>query len=393
MYLSLIKLLGIFVCDVILGGEAIPAREGIATSEGISSCEGPQFDVKLEVTDSPINELLKTLDVTKRGGLATFLGNSGGYSNIFLKVDSSYRYFATYYGTIAIGSGGEVNRFNVLFDTGSSEIWIPSDLCSSEQCLSKNRFHRNPLWQQRLDGSGNPIPVHIKYLTGEITALDGVTTVNLMNGLVLRDVDVGLATSVSVPMLEKQKWDGILGLGFKNRDMEKRGASPLLETIQRSKSLYPNYRNQFAYYISPTGGAITFGGLNYKYMQDRNAVIRWAPVIEGSDYWAIRLKRVELGGDTLYDSEGEARVSRAIIDTGTFLIYVPQSMGRLVSMLDVSSCKERERLPSIFLTFGGAAEDVRVELTGGDYLQEYGGRCAPGIAEEDRGEDVGFDTW
>lgn len=47
----------------------------------------------------------------------------------------------TYFGEIELGTPGQ--RFNVIFDTGSSDLWVMGAGCSSPACMNHRRFNSN----------------------------------------------------------------------------------------------------------------------------------------------------------------------------------------------------------------------------------------------------------
>ncbi|KAJ2809659.1 hypothetical protein GGI24_007171, partial [Coemansia furcata] len=46
-----------------------------------------------------------------------------------------------YYGYIGIGSPPQ--KFSVIFDTGSSNIWVPGEACRSTACVAHRRFDKD----------------------------------------------------------------------------------------------------------------------------------------------------------------------------------------------------------------------------------------------------------
>lgn len=43
-----------------------------------------------------------------------------------------------YYGQISIGTPGQT--FTACFDTGSADVWVPSDSCQTSSCLAHTAF-------------------------------------------------------------------------------------------------------------------------------------------------------------------------------------------------------------------------------------------------------------
>ncbi|ORM39531.1 Aspartic proteinase A3 [Babesia sp. Xinjiang] len=232
-------------------------------------------------------------------------------STIALTAARGNRLWATYYGEIILGNvEDESDTFKVLFDTGSSELWVPDELCQSSACLSRKRFAREGRWTAKFDQHGNYVPILVKYLTGEMRAVDGTADVNLMNGITVKNANVGLATNINIPILMELPWDGILGLGFATDDQLSRGSRPLLQSIQDNSLMYPHYRNQFAYYITKTGGNVTFGGYNNDYKRSPEDEFQWVPVSEKGSYWAVNLLEVSVKEPENYVTRRRAHTSK-----------------------------------------------------------------------------------
>ena len=75
-----------------------------------------------------------------------------------------------YLGKIQVGSpkpGEKPQFFNVILDTGSSNLWINSDQCRSEACLSHARFHpAKSRTYKRLD-----MEMSVRFGTGNINGM------------------------------------------------------------------------------------------------------------------------------------------------------------------------------------------------------------------------------
>eukprot|EP00375_Theileria_parva_P003639 XP_766324.1 hypothetical protein [Theileria parva strain Muguga] len=158
--------------------------------------------------------------------------------------------------------------------------------------------------------------------------------------------------------------------------MESRGSRPLFESIMYNKSLYPNFRNQVAYYVTKNGissqfnlllgGNISFGGINPNYKRSLDDEFLWAPVVKDSIYWTLKLKNIKIKNNNINHKSNSLAKQYEFTNLmskidGSFLIYAPQSMGPLLSRLQVSSCEEMKHKPNlIFVLEGNKGSDLKI---------------------------------
>nr|DBA33919.1 TPA: hypothetical protein GDO54_001538 [Pyxicephalus adspersus] len=114
-----------------------------------------------------------------------------------------------YFGQISIGTPPQ--QFTVIFDTGSSNLWVPSIYCTSQACMQHNRYEPS----QSSTYVSNGEPFFIQYGTGNLTGILGIDQITVQ-GITVQDQT--FAESVSEPgnTFQDSNFDGILGLAYPN---------------------------------------------------------------------------------------------------------------------------------------------------------------------------------
>ncbi|NXE50300.1 PEPE protein, partial [Casuarius casuarius] len=204
-----------------------------------------------------------------------------------------------YYGTIAIGTPPQ--EFTVVFDTGSSNLWVPSVYCSSAACKNHKKF--NPAKSDTFQSISETLS--IQYGTGSMKGVVGSDVVTVAS---LEDTNqvFGLSTTEPGEFFIYVKFDGILGLGYPSLSVD--GITPVFDNMVDEGLVEENL---FSVYLSRErkGSLVFFGGIDESYF---TGSIHWIPVsYEG--YWQISMDRVIVDGEVVACEDG----CQAIVDTGT----------------------------------------------------------------------------
>ncbi|XP_059572992.1 embryonic pepsinogen-like [Alligator mississippiensis] len=210
-----------------------------------------------------------------------------------------------YYGTIYIGTPPQ--EFSVVFDTGSSNLWLPSTNCKSAACQNHRRF--DPSKSSTYHGTGTSIS--IQYGTGSMAGVVGYDTV-LVSSFSNTNQQLALSTSEPGPIFFYSNFDGILGMAYPDQAAD--GLFPVFDNMMTKNVVQ---QPLFSVYLSQdqTGSVVILGGIDESYC---TGPIHWIPVPYQS-YWQISMDSIIVNGKVIACESG----CQAIVDTGTSLLAGP----------------------------------------------------------------------
>jgi len=273
----------------------------------------------LKEKDAKVADVESDIEISKLAASAVLRGSQpkfgdqmeeflteGKAENVIIKDYSN----AQYYGEVEIGTPPQ--KFAVVYDTGSSNLWVPKINC--QNCGywfihgGKSKFDSSKSSTYQADGSD----FHITYGSGDVEGFFSFDTVTLAQDLQItgqKFAEVQDAGGLGIGYMMGQ-FDGILGLGFETLSLG--GATTVFKN-----AIDQGVVNQpvFAFDLGDEGdGELTFGGYDdSKFKGD----ISWIP-LSAATYWQIDIENISLGSFSSGATSG-------IVDSGTSLITGPSS--------------------------------------------------------------------
>jgi len=271
---------------------------------------------------------------------------------------------AQFYGPIKIGG----QQFQVVFDTGSSNVWVPGKACGFFTCWLHPRYSETKSKTYEKDGR----KYSVQYGSGPVEGIfskDTVTVGNIdVKGQLFAEVSKVSFGPLNIAFAAG-KFDGLLGLGFKS--ISQYNIPTPFEAMIDQKLISESV---FAFYLPDDAaqqGELVFGGVDKSHYSGDLVNV---PLISET-YWEVSLDAMTFAGSSVVTNQ------KAIIDSGTSLLAGPKaSVDALAKQVGAKSvlgkeytvdCSKISSMPELKVTLGGK----EFTLTANDYVLQVSGQC------------------
>uniref|UniRef100_V5HCK7 Putative cathepsin d n=1 Tax=Ixodes ricinus TaxID=34613 RepID=V5HCK7_IXORI len=265
-----------------------------------------------------------------------------------------------YYGPISIGTPPQ--DFQVIFDTGSANLWLPSSKCTTKYCLHHHRYDSSKSSTYEADGRN----FTIVYGSGNVEGFISKDVCRIGSAKVSGQ-PLGEALVVGGESLLEAPFDGILGLAYPSIAVD--GVVPVFDNMMKQgllgeQNVFSVYRNRDP--SSKEGGEVLFGGIDHDHYKGS---ITYVPVT-AKGYWQFHVDGVKSVSASKSAPELLCKDGcEAIADTGTSLITgPPEEVDSLNQYLGgtkteggqyLLDCDKLESLPNVTFTISGKEFSLR----------------------------------
>jgi len=276
---------------------------------------------------------------------------------------------AQYYGTIAVGTPPQ--NFRVVFDTGSSNLWVPSAKCTQLPCDLHPKYQSSKSSTYQPNGTS----FNIEYGSGPVSGFLSIDTVTVADLSVTKQTfaeitDVtGLGFAFAIG-----HFDGIMGMAFQTISVD--NITTVWENMLAEGLIQDSV---FAFYLSNSGlvqGELVFGGIDTSHF---TGDLTWVP-LSSETYWEVKLDGMSMNGKSI------TSVHKAVLDSGTSTLAGPSAEVKAIAeSLGATpiqpgeytiDCSKIPSLPTLTVSLGGS----NFTLSGADYVINAGeGVCLFGM--------------
>lgn len=212
--------------------------------------------------------------------------------------------------------GTPPQKFKVVLDTGSSNLWVPSSECGSIACYLHSKYDSSSSSTYKKNGTD----FEIRYGSGSLSGFVSEDTVKI-GDLELEHQQFAEATNEPGLAFAFGRFDGIMGLGFDAISVNKI-VPPFYNMLNQKKIDEP----VFAFYLGDANkegqnSVATFGGVDEDHYTGELVKLP----LRRKAYWEVDFDSIALG-----DNVAELDNTGVILDTGTSLIALPSTLAELL---------------------------------------------------------------
>ncbi|CAO3685266.1 unnamed protein product [Rhizopus stolonifer] len=274
-----------------------------------------------------------------------------------------------YYGLVTVGTPGV--KLKLDFDTGSSDLWFASTLCPS---CSNTHTKYDPTKSRTFAYDGRTWAIAY----GDGSSASGILATDNVNlgGLLIKQQTIELAKRES-SAFATDVIDGLLGLAFNTITTVRGVQTPMDNLISQGLISQPIFGVFLGKANRGGGGEYIFGGYDSSKFKRPLVTI---PIDNSQGFWGITV------GSTKVGSVSVAGSFEAILDTGTTLLLLPDSVADSVAQVYGATdngdgtynipCDTSTLEPLVF-TLGSSTFQVPPDSL---VFEEYSGGCIAGFA-------------
>jgi cathepsin D len=270
-----------------------------------------------------------------------------------------------YYGEVEIGSPPQ--KFTVIYDTGSSNLWVPSKTCT-------NCKKGGPAYDSTKSSSyvKNGQSFALQYGTGSCTGFLSKDAV-VMGGLSIDGGIFGEVTKEAADVFGQAPFDGILGLGPAAAAMDK--APMPMQMLVDQKKIEKNIFSMYFASGGEKGSTLVLGGTDNSFYTGDFTYVPVAKAAKILPYWLVSASDIKVGGDSIKQCNWLTGCYM-VVDSGTSIIAgPPAAMAVLTKQIGTvnQDCSNLDKLPTVSFRLGGKDFDLGPDF----YVIKVceGGRC------------------
>ncbi|XP_016005123.2 cathepsin D [Rousettus aegyptiacus] len=336
----------------------IPLHKFTSIRRTMSEVGGPVEDL---IAKGPISKYAQGMPAVSGGPIPEMLKN---YMD------------AQYYGEIGIGTPPQC--FTVVFDTGSSNLWVPSIHCKLLDIACWIHHKYNSGKSSTYVKNGTAFDIHYGsgslsgYLSQDTVSVPCNSAPSAPGGVRVERQVFGEATKQPGITFIAAKFDGILGMAYPRISVN--NVLPVFDNLMQQKLVD---KNIFSFYLNrdpnaQPGGELMLGGTDSKYYTGSLSYLN----VTRKAYWQVHMEQVDVGNSLTLCKAG----CEAIVDTGTSLVVGPVEEVRalqkaigavpLIQGEYMIPCEKVSSLPEVTLKLGGkgyklGAEDYTLKVSQG----------------------------